>query len=113
MDLATSTQKKNRFEIPLLVAVLRTKFPKEQILVHKTTNLCIFERKPQTPTQLKRIEPEQIGFKKLNNQEQQIFSFYENRCVSRWRLPQVPNSNSKEVGINSNAKSKSNSMSKF
>ena len=39
-DLATSTQKRNRFEIPLLVAVLRTKFPKEQILVHKTTNLC-------------------------------------------------------------------------
>ena len=34
-DLATSKQKRNRFEIPLLVAVLRTKFPKEQILVHK------------------------------------------------------------------------------
>ena len=38
-DLTTSTQKRKRFEIPLLVAVLRTKFPKEQILVHKTTNL--------------------------------------------------------------------------
>ena len=42
-DLATSTQKRNRFEIPLLIAVLRTKFPKEQILVHKTTNLCAIQ----------------------------------------------------------------------
>ena len=39
-DLATSTQKRNRFEIPLLAAILGTKFPKEQSLVHKTTNLC-------------------------------------------------------------------------
>ena len=39
-DLATSTQRRNRFEIPLLAAILRTKFPKEQTLVHKTTNLC-------------------------------------------------------------------------
>ena len=39
-DLATSTQERNRFEIPLLAAILGTKFPKEQSLVHKTANLC-------------------------------------------------------------------------
>ena len=39
-DLATSTEKRNRFEIPILAAILRTKLPKEQILVHKTSNLC-------------------------------------------------------------------------
>ena len=44
-DLATSTQERNRFEIPLLAAVLGTKFPKEQILVHKTTNLCATQNK--------------------------------------------------------------------
>ena len=33
-------RRRNRFEIPLLAAILRTKFPKEQTLVHKTTNLC-------------------------------------------------------------------------
>ena len=30
-DLATSTQKRNRFEIPLLIAVLRTKFPRNNV----------------------------------------------------------------------------------
>ena len=35
-DLATSTHKRNRFEIPLLAAILGTKFPKEQSLVQKT-----------------------------------------------------------------------------
>ena len=39
-DLATSTQKRNRFEIPLLIAILGIKFQKEHFLVHKTTNLC-------------------------------------------------------------------------
>ena len=48
-DLATSTQRRNRFEIPLLAAVLRTKFPKEQILVHETTNLCA-PQNSTTPT---------------------------------------------------------------
>ena len=39
-DLATSTQRRNRFEIPLLAAILGTKFKKEQSLVHKTANSC-------------------------------------------------------------------------
>ena len=39
-------RKRNRFEIPLLVAILGTKFPKEHFLVHKTTNLCATQNTP-------------------------------------------------------------------
>ena len=40
-DLATSKQRRNRFEIPLLAANLRAKFSKEQTLVHKAANKLV------------------------------------------------------------------------
>ena len=65
-----------RFEIPWLVAILRTKFPKEQILVHKTAISCA--------TQNSRINAQ--GEHKCKPREHHLNTKYAYCPVFRWLL---------------------------